>query len=236
MKILALQNCEVESFGLYEEIIKESGNEIHVVRAFNKEGFDDPGNYDAVLIGGTPISVKEIDNHGYLRDEREFLREALQKEIPCFCICFGAQLLASVYGASIKSLLRKEIGCYAVIVTEDGLKEPLLKGFPGTIPAFQWHGDTFEIPHGGVLLAEGIQCRNQLFKIKNSFGIQFHLEVVKSEAAKWADAYSDELSEFGGSFDKIVQGCDINSKKMKFLASLLMNNFLHYYVKNKITN
>jgi GMP synthase-like glutamine amidotransferase len=234
MNILAVQNCEVEGFGLYEEIIRESGNKFHLLEAYKDNNFDDPAKYDAVLVGGTPISVSKIAEHNFLTEEREFLREAMQKNIPCFGICFGAQLLASIYGGKVRSLLRKEIGCYAIIITEDGVKDPLLNGFPGTIPAFQWHGDTFELPEGSVLLAEGVQCINQLFRIKNSIGVQFHLEVTKGDAEKWADAYSDELSEFGGSFDKIVQGCDINSKKMKFLASLLMNNFLHYYVKDII--
>lgn len=231
MKILAVQNCEVERFGLYADIIRESGYELIITEAYKGEGLGDPGNYAAVLIGGTPISVRDADNHVFLREEKEFLREALQNDIPCLGICFGAQLLASLFGSKTKPLLRKEIGCYAVIITEDGINEPMLSGFPGTIPVFQWHSDTFDIPEGGVLLAEGIQCRNQLFKIKNSFGIQFHLEVEKSEAAKWAEVYSDELADVGTTFERIVQNCEINSKKMKFLASLFMNNFLHFYVK-----
>jgi len=51
--------------------------------------------------------------------------------------------------------------------------------FPEECVAFHWHGETFELPAGAVLLAESDGCKNQAFQLhRNAIGLQFHLETT----------------------------------------------------------
>lgn len=121
----------------------------------------------------------------------------------------------------------REIGGCELRVTAAGGADPLLAGFPAHFPTFQWHGDTFDVPDGAVLLAEGTACRNQLFRRGPVDGAQLHLEVASAEAAAWADAYAAELAEVGKSRDQVVAECRAREAEMATLAARLVHNFLH---------
>src|SRR5208337_3797251 len=66
-------------------------------------------------------------------------------------------------------------------------------------------GDTFALPKGSFLLAQGEACINQAFVYGASttggyaWGLQFHLEVTPEMIRQWALSYTDELADFGGS-------------------------------------
>jgi GMP synthase-like glutamine amidotransferase len=54
-------------------------------------------------------------------------------------------------------------------------------------PAFQWHGETLELPDGAVLLAASPAYRNQAFRWKKkAYGIQFHVEISADLAKQWS--------------------------------------------------
>jgi len=64
---------------------------------------------------------------------------------------------------------------------------------------FQWHGDTFALPEGAALLAQGEICTNQAFVYRGcAWALQFHLEVTPEMVENWAGIYADELAEFKG--------------------------------------
>ena len=90
---------------------------------------------------------------------------------------------------------------------------------------FQWHGDTFVIPEGDALLAEGRDCRNQLFRRGNAVAVQFHNEVTAADADAWAVAYADELSDVGKTREQVVAECRAREAPMKELAFRMLDNF-----------
>jgi GMP synthase (glutamine-hydrolysing) len=226
MRILAIQNCSVEGFGLYEQYLVGRGIDLTVFRAFREQPLPPHEGFDAFLIGGTPISAYSLQEHPFLGEEYDYLRAAVSAGKPCFGICFGAQILARILGAEVRKAEQREIGVYEVALTRAGQEDPVLNGFPPRFPVFQWHGDTFEIPHGARLLAEGDGCRNQMFRRENVVGVQFHLEVTSSDVAAWSDAYADELAEFGKSGNQVSEECQEHERQMGILADQLLNNFL----------
>lgn len=143
----------------------------------------DLGDVEAVFFMGGPMNVYEEDKYPFLKDEDRFIKLLLEKEIPYFGVCLGAQLLAKVCGAKVYKGPVKEIGWYTVELVRD---DPLFNGLPKNIDVLQWHEDTFDIPTDGVLLAIGKDVRNQAFRVgRCAYGLQFHIEVTPQMITDW---------------------------------------------------
>jgi len=226
IKILAIQNCDIEGFGEYEKYIIDQGLEYEVIHPYRDPNFPDPQDYDAFIIGGTPLSANDIDKHPFLQSEAKFLESAIRLNKGCLGICFGAEILAMILGAAVAVCHPKEIGGYSIRLTHAGKDDPLLRGFPDDFPVFQWHGDQFEIPSAGLLLAEGDDCRNQLFRLGNVVGVQFHLETTCREAGLWADAYAEELAEVDKTKEQLLEECRASEAERLKLARRFIENFL----------
>ena len=67
---------------------------------------------------GGPMNVDEVDRFPALAAEREWLAEAVHRELPVLGICLGAQLLARALGAEVRPGERKEIGFAPVEVAD----------------------------------------------------------------------------------------------------------------------
>ena len=225
-KTLVIQNCETEGFGYYQDYLLERGQEHDVFPAYSERKFPPLGNYDAFIVGGTPISVREIESHDFLKREWEYLAAVLKEGLPVLGICFGGQIIARILGAEVKKNPVMEIGSYDVELTSRGKTDPFFAGFEQTFPVFHWHGDAFDVPSGAALLAKGKDCPNQAFRFENSLALQFHLEIGASEAAKWAEIYKDELGLVNKTAGQVIRECAMTEEKMKSLAYQLMRNFL----------
>jgi GMP synthase-like glutamine amidotransferase len=225
-RLLFVQNCPAEGIGIFENRLQELAVPWVSVHPYAGEALPPLDGYDAVIVGGTPVSVNEIDRHDFLAAEARWLKEALDLNKPILGICFGAQLLARLLGGGVRKNPVMEIGAYAVRLTAAGHGDPLFQGFPKAFPVFHWHGDTFDIPPWGLRLATGRDCPNQGFRMGSAVGLQFHLEVTAEEAERWAGAYADELLAAGKSKGQLLKECLAHEPRMAGLASLLLENFL----------
>ena len=226
LRITALQNCAAEGFGRYLEALAQAGAHVAVIAAYDEPALPLITEVDAVLVGGTPISAYEAEKHAFLRAEMRFLEQALSADMPCFGICFGAQLLARLLGSEVRPAGAMEIGGYEVSLTAAGAVDPVLDGFPPSFPVFHWHGDTFAIPAGGERIVQGDGCVDQMFRHGDILGAQFHLETTHEEAAAWADQYAPELESVGKSKRQVVHECSKREPAMGRLATRLMRNFV----------
>ncbi len=69
-------------------------------------------------------------------------------------------------------------------------KTRLFKGFREDDPIYHWHGDMFQVPSNGHLLASAKGCPHQALKVgKNAYGLQFHVEVTDKSIKEWCDEY-----------------------------------------------
>ncbi|MBN1586182.1 MAG: glutamine amidotransferase, partial [Candidatus Omnitrophica bacterium] len=146
----------------------------------------------AVVLGG-PMNVDEVDEYPYLGPLREWLAAALRADLPLLGVCLGAQLMASALGAAVRPGEMKEIGFHSIELSEEGKADPLLNSVAadGCLQSFQWHGDGFEIPQGAVRLAGSGLFPNQAFRYgRNSYALQFHLEVTEAMALEWLELYA----------------------------------------------
>lgn len=180
---------------------------------------------DLIIILGGPMSIYDEACPSFIKDEIDFIHQALIKEIPMLGICLGAQLIAAAAGARVYHAKQPEIGWYKVGLTEKGTQDPLFKESPNLFPVFQWHQDTFDIPVGAIHLVSSEPVCNQAFRIGDLvYGLQFHLEVTREMIQNWLRD-DNELSRAGISKHKILMGMDIYLPQGQSLAKSFFNRF-----------
>ena len=80
-------------------------------------------DFDLVLALGSNWSTYWDHVADPVRAEQKLLREAMQRDIPIFGICFGAQQVAAVLGAEITKAQSPEIGWCQVFATSEARSE-----------------------------------------------------------------------------------------------------------------
>jgi GMP synthase-like glutamine amidotransferase len=160
------------------------------------EPLPDWRQFDRIVAMGGPMSVNDDERLPWLTDEKRLVSEAVRAGTPFWGVCLGAQLLAASLGGRVYPGPQPEIGMVPVRLTRGAHDDPLFHDLAEQLVTFQWHGDTFDIPHGGVLLAESDLFPNQAFRWgRSAYGIQFHMEVSPELARSWGEVpeYRDSL-------------------------------------------
>ena len=185
-KALVIMHVESEGPGTLGEFLQSYGFRLQTVKLHKEEKLPrSVQQFDAIVSMGGHMSVRDEALYPFLKDEKEFLRKAIDKNIPILGICLGAQMIAHACGAAVEPANEKKVGWKNVFVTGEGRKDILFQGLPDILQVFQWHEDTFEMPHGGTLLATGKECPHQAFRYRNAYGFQFHIEVTENILTEW---------------------------------------------------
>jgi len=198
-KILIFQHVAYEPLGTLNPLIKERGFRLRYVNfgRFPEERPNLQGYAGLVILGG-PMNTDEAPLYPHLQHEIQIIQEALQKNLPILGICLGSQLIAKALGAEVGRNPCREIGWHDVLLTQEGRKDPVLKNFGESEKIFHWHGDSFELPPGGLHLAASPLCPNQAFRYgEKVYGFQFHLEVDEPMIERWLSVpiHLQELQE-----------------------------------------
>jgi len=201
MRLLIIQHVACEGPGLLETELINQGWELDV-RCMDTPGIklpDSLDDYQAYIILGGPMGAYEEGRYPYLFKVQDLIKEAVLKHIPTVGICLGGQLIARALGADVGPNPVKEIGWSPMRLLPAGMENRIFSDLPAMLSVFQWHGDTFALPKGAVLLASGDVCQNQAFVYAdNVWALQFHLEVTPAMIASWAEIYENELVNYGG--------------------------------------
>ena len=145
-----------------------------------------PESFDALIIMGGPMSLRERDQHPWLLAEQRLLEDVLRRGQPFLGICLGAQMLAAVHGAAVRRGRHSEIGWYPLQLTDEGRDTWLGDILPDGLETFFWHDDVFETPTDAVRIAGTEASPHQAFVAGTALGLQFHLEVTSEWAAHLA--------------------------------------------------
>ena len=199
MRVLVLQHIACEPPGAYEDVLLDRGVELTRVELDDGEPLPALDAFDAVVAMGGPMSVNDEVEHPWLLDEKRLIREAAERGVPYWGACLGVQLLASTLGARVYGGAQPEVGVLPVRLTEQGRVDPVLGALPAEFATLQWHGDTFELPTGALLLASSDAYPNQAFRFERAYGVQFHLEVSVPMAEAWA-----EVPAYGAYLDRVL--------------------------------
>ena len=182
-KIAIFQHVPCEPAGYLETIFRQKEIPFTYIRLHDTN--EVPPRLDAthlIFLGG-PMSVNDEDEFPWLVQEKELIRRSVKTGQKVLGICLGAQLIASAHGARVYRYVN-ETGWSLLDRRPDAAG--IFSRFPEKFHVFQLHGETFEIPYGGRLLASGSPVRNQAFSCRNALGLQFHLELTEGIIRDWS--------------------------------------------------
>ena len=216
-RVLVLQHIACEPPGAFRDVLQARGAEVVTVELDEGMPLPDWRGVDRIVAMGGPMSVNDDSTLPWLTAEKRLIGEAVRAGKPFWGTCLGVQLLAASLGGRVYPGQRQEIGVMPVRLTRDARTDPLFRDLPDELPTFQWHGDTFDIPAGGVRLAGSDVFPNQAFRWGDrAYGVQFHLEVSSELARSWAAVpeYRDGLERTlgAGALDRLVAELDRSGK------------------------
>lgn len=112
------------------------------------------------------------DDVSWISQERELIQELLDKDVPMFGACYGAQQIAKTLGYKVSEAPAKEVGWAPVY-----LQSHVIPDLPAELLALHWHQEMFEVPKEATLLFSSDAVKNQGFVMNHRVvGIQFHFE------------------------------------------------------------
>lgn len=191
MRAVVMQHEEHEGLGLFGPALQAVG--FSLVKRFRTARHEDVEAELVVVLGG-PMGVYEAERHPFIEEELRVLRERVALGRPVLGVCLGAQMLAAAAGSEV--FLGKnglEVGVGPVRWTKEGLADPVLAGVrPRTVVA-HWHQDTYRPVPGATLLASTDRYTQQAFRLGDSYGFQFHLELSAEDFDRWLTLGAEEL-------------------------------------------
>jgi GMP synthase (glutamine-hydrolysing) len=160
-----------------------AGLDVHTVKPLAGQVLPDHDGVAGAVVMGGPMGVDETDRHPQLVTEREWLEEALRRELPLLGICLGAQLLARALGAEVRLAKGPEIGWAPVEILEPD--DPVLGPLAPSTTVLHWHGESFDLPDGAKPLARSAETEHQAFRHGNAWGVLFHPEADLALLEAW---------------------------------------------------
>ncbi len=228
LNIQIFQHVAFEGPAAIEPFFNSKGHRVEVNRLYSGEPAEIDSRTDALVIMGGPMGVGDESKYPWLAEEKRAIESALQKDLPILGICLGAQLLAEVLGAQVKSMGYREIGWFEVEARPEFLEHPLGKSFPPRFTPLHWHGDNFDIPQSAIRLGSSSACANQGFVYGDKhIGLQFHLEFDQKSVKRLARNAAHELTGCGSIHSETEM---LEQPQLFECAESLLSNFLDDFI------
>ncbi|MFW6351216.1 MAG: type 1 glutamine amidotransferase [Bacteroidota bacterium] len=226
-RIHYLQHVPFEGIGFIETWVRENDHILTSTKFYENEVLPALEDIDWLIVMGGPMSIDDEDQYPWLKEEKDFIRKAIDGGKVVIGICLGAQLIAHVLGAIVFPNDKKEIGWYPVDFWGKAGSLPPFENFPDAPTVLHWHGDTFEIPEGALHLMKSDVCVNQAFLYGTTvLALQFHLEATPNTLEAMVENCRDELvpGEFIQTNQDILAG-----EKFCSQTNALMRKILDYF-------
>ncbi|MBF4463278.1 MULTISPECIES: glutamine amidotransferase-related protein [unclassified Rathayibacter] len=200
---LAIVNERGAGLGALEPILTGLGFDVESV-AGTGLGQVDLVAPDLVVTLGSSAGVYETARHPFITPQIALLQERLDDKRPTLGICFGAQLVATALGDTVRPGPTREVGFSELALTEAGRLSPL-RHFEG-VPVMQWHGDRMGLPAGATLLASSAAYPVEVYAVGGwLLGLQFHPELSTTMAASWLEGDGEYAAGAGYDSARLVE-------------------------------
>jgi GMP synthase-like glutamine amidotransferase len=230
MRIHCLQHVAFETPATIAEWAELAGHTMSYTYLFESK-FSLPllTDFDALLVMGGSMNIDEEEKFPWLKQEKTFIKHSIDAGKKIIGICLGAQLVATVLGSKVYKGKEKEIGFFPVAFSIDAQNNRLFEHFEQDYYLFHWHGDTFDLPEGAVVMASTTACKHQAYLINGTIlGLQFHLEMNEGSVEQMLSHDDGELKERGTyiqSIEEIRRGYTFLERNRKDMFVLLTKFF-----------
>ncbi len=197
---LVVQHVEPEGPYAIGEALLDAGVDVVQCRTYAAEPVPGRvGDFDGLVVMGGPMSATSDDGFPTRRQEIALLADALDAALPTLGVCLGSQLLAVAAGGRVMAgRAGFEVGWAPVRVDAAAADDPLFSTTPAELTVLHWHGDTYELPPGGVPLASSASYAQQAFRVGDrAWGLQFHVEVDDVAVDAFVDTFGDDAVAAG---------------------------------------
>ncbi|MDY6780374.1 MAG: type 1 glutamine amidotransferase [Halobacteria archaeon] len=189
--ILVLENeVDLENRYLVDEIRRylPESDVYDFTRNLGKPSLED---VDGVIVGGSTAGVYEEDDYEWMTEQKEFIRELVDREVPTLGICFGHQIVNSALGGEVVYSGKRR----AHLVRADLADDPLFDGVEPVVPVL--HSD-FVVETGDGMEVIGKSGYYDNFSTRHAdapvWTVQYHPEFtprVKHLGDGWTDEKND---------------------------------------------
>lgn len=236
LRVHYFQHIAGEGFGSCYDYLKAHQAKITATEFFalpvdlplELEALPDIDEVDLLIIMGGAMSVNDEANYPWLKLEKRWLRRYLSAGKPAIGLCLGGQLIANALGASVSRNQHQELG-WMDVGRVSHVPENYFQ-IPEKINIMQWHSETFEIPRGGVRLAQNNVCQNQMYQIgRNVLGFQFHPEMTP-HALQLLIENEEDSAAFNGEYVQPIAELKKTIKSKFEQGNQLLNRAIEYVV------
>lgn len=194
MNILCITHADFEKPGVIEDWARDRQFSFKIEKPYKGEQLSSMDAFDFLLVMGGPQSVRFLDSFPYLKDEIALVQRAIAQGKRVLGFCLGAQLIGEAMGGVTEKGPEKEIGVYPISLTDKGLDDPLLAGFPETFNVIHWHNDMPGLTASSEILATSAGCPRQIVKYgEKIYGFQCHMEITHEGIKEMINAVPEDL-------------------------------------------
>ncbi len=176
----------------FKAILRVGGldqDEVHRIRLERGIPAINIDDFSAIIAGGSPfdVCIPQENKSQTQKDIEAFYDQLFERVVPAdfpfLGACSGNGLLGKYCGAKISKKYPEPIGSVDLVVTDEGAKDPLLKGLSKHFSALVGHKEACDdLPPGALLLVTSKPCPIQMFRVKNNiYATQFHPEADAEE-------------------------------------------------------
>jgi GMP synthase (glutamine-hydrolysing) len=192
----------VSRFGDFEAwvaaCLDPSAATIETISPFAGEALPEPLSVGGIIVTGSHDMV--TDRQPWSEMTADWIKRAVESDVPLLGICYGHQLLAHAMGGAVADNPNgKEIGTVTISLTGHGRRDRLFAGMPATFAAHACHTQSvLRLPEGATLLASSAADAHHAFAIgKRAWGVQFHPEFSAQILRQYIQRAGEELGKQG---------------------------------------
>lgn len=184
-----------------------TGLAIEVIDVSRDEDPGRPGDWDGILVTGSPAMV----SHREPWSERTaaWLALAVEESVPVLGVCYGHQLLAHALGGVAADRPQgRESGTLEIQLLPQAGEDPLFSGLPERFPAHLTHRQSaLALPPEAVRLAWSDNEPHQAFRVgRCAWGVQFHPEFSPPVMRAYLQTQAEDLTADGQSPSELLAG------------------------------
>jgi GMP synthase-like glutamine amidotransferase len=184
---VVLQNEAVAPAALFEDWLRSRGIAARTVRVWEQGVPGDASEFAWVAALGTFHSVTQREP-AWIGAEVDFLRRAVDADVPVLGLCFGAQALSVALGGEISPAAPLSLGWFEI---ETEAPDLVAAG-----PWLHFNNECFSVPAGATAIARS-PCGPGAFAVGPHLGVQFHPEITPPIVDEWIRSDAARLAELG---------------------------------------